>query len=207
MTATVEQIKELREATGAGMLDCREALNHSDGDIEKALEYLREKGLAKATKRAGREASNGTVEVYSHGEGRVGVMVEVNCETDFVARNETFREFAHEVALQIAAESPLWVREEEIPAEILETEREEAKAFAKEEGKPDNIIGKIVEGRIAKYLNDTVLLNQEYIRDDNLTVQDLLNEKVAFLGENIVIRRFQRYELGETTLVEEEDEE
>jgi len=185
MTATVEQIKELREATGAGMLDCREALNHSDGDIEKALEYLREKGLAKATKRAGREASNGTVEVYSHGEGRVGVMVEVNCETDFVARNETFREFAHEVALQIAAESPLWVREEEIPAEILETEREEAKAFAKEEGKPDNIIGKIVEGRIAKYLNDTVLLNQEYIRDDNLTVQDLLNEKVAFLGENM----------------------
>ena len=207
MTATVEQIKELREATGAGMLDCREALNHSDGDIEKALEFLREKGLAKATKRAGREASNGTVEVYSHGEGRVGVMVEVNCETDFVARNETFREFSHEIALQIAAESPLWVREEEIPAEILETEREEAKAFAKEEGKPDNIIGKIVEGRIAKYLNDTVLLNQEYIRDDNLTVQDLLNEKVAFLGENIVIRRFQRYELGETTLVEEEDEE
>ena len=207
MTATIEQIKELRESTGAGMLDCREALNSSDGDLEKALEFLREKGLAKATKRAGREASNGTVEVYSHGGGRVGVMVEVNCETDFVARNDTFREFAHEVALQIAAESPLWVSEEQIPEEVLEMEREEAKAFAKEEGKPENIIGKIVEGRITKYLNDTVLLNQEYIRDDSLTVQDVLNEKVAFLGENIVIRRFQRYELGETTLVEEEEEE
>ncbi len=207
MTVSTEQIKELRESTGAGMLDCREALDKSDGDIEKAMEYLREKGLAKATKRAGREASNGTVETYSHGGGRVGVMVEVNCETDFVARNETFQEFAHEIALQIAAESPLWVNEEQIPEEVLEKKREEAKAFAKEEGKPDNVIDKIVEGRMTKYLNDTVLLRQEYIRDDSLIIQDLLHEKVAFLGENIVIRRFQRYELGETTLAEEEEEE
>jgi elongation factor Ts len=197
MAITAKQIKELRDATSAGMLACREALENADGDFDKAVDYLREKGLAKAAKRADRDASDGVVELYSHGGGRVGVMVEVNCETDFVSNTENFRTFAHEIALQIAAAAPLFVKEDEIPEEYLEREREVARNRALEEGKPEKILDKIVEGRIEKYKDEVVLLRQGYIRDEAVTIQDLLNEKIAAIGENIVIRRFKRWELGE----------
>jgi elongation factor Ts len=206
MEISIEMIKEVRKATGAGIVDCRNALSEFEGDIDKALESLREKGMAKAAKRAGRVASEGKVEIYSHGDGRVGVMVEVNCETDFVARSDNFREFAHELALQIAASAPIYVSEDDIPEEILAAEAQAATDMAKEEGKPENIVPRIVEGYIKKFKDSTVLLRQQYIRDDNLTVQDLFNQAVAALGENIVIRRFERFELGETTQVEEEEE-
>jgi len=197
MAITTEQIKELREATGAGILDCRKALQSADGDFDKAVDFLREKGLAKAAKRSGREASEGVVELYSHGEGRVGVMVEVNCETDFVARSNLFREFAHEVALQIAAASPEYLTADEVPEDVLEREREVARRRALEEGKPEQIIPRIVDGRVSKFLDEVVLLRQAYIRDDSVTIEKLLHEKVGSIGENIVIRRFERWELGE----------
>jgi elongation factor Ts len=199
MAITTEQIKELREKTGAGVLDCREALNYADGDFQKAVDFLREKGLAKAAKRADRVASDGVIDLYSHGEGRVGVMVEVNCETDFVSRNESFREFAHEISLQIAAMDPKWISDDQIPEEVIQQEMEDARLFAKAEGKPDNVIEKIVEGRLEKFKDDNVLLRQTYIRDDSMKVQDLLNEKIAFIGENILVRRFERWELGGMT--------
>jgi elongation factor Ts len=193
----MDQIKELREQTGAGIMDCRNALEQSDGDIEKALEYLREKGLSKVAKKSDRETSEGMIELYSHGEGRVGVMVEVNCETDFVARNDDFRHLAHELALQIAASMPEWPTEEDVPAELLAAEREEARAQAKEEGKPENVMDKIVEGRVNKFLDEKVLMRQVYIRDGEKTVQDVVNAVIAKLGENISVRRFERWELGE----------
>jgi elongation factor Ts len=196
MAITTEMIKELREKTGAGILDCRNALESSDGDMQKALDYLREKGLAMAAKRADREASEGMLELYAHGGGRVGVMVEVNCETDFVGRSEAFRHFAHEIALQIAALDPHYVSDEDIPESELEYEAKIATAKAKEEGKSENIIPRIVEGYLKKYKDDIVLLRQQYIRDESLTIQQLLNEAVVSLGENIVIRRFVRWELG-----------
>jgi elongation factor Ts len=199
MAITTQQIKELRESTGAGILDCRKALEQADGDFNKAVDYLREKGLATAAKRADREASEGVVELYSHGAGRVGVMVEVNCETDFVARSEAFRSFAHEVALQIAAGAPLYVRAEDIPESVLEHEREIARSRAREEGKPEKIWDKIVEGRVEKYKDEVVLLRQPYIRDEDLTIEKLLMQRVGSIGENIVIRRFARWELGEST--------
>lgn len=197
MEITTQMIKELREATGVGILDCREALNHAGGDFDKAVDYLREKGLARASKRAGREASDGIVELYSHGGGRVGVMVEVNCETDFVARSEGFRNLAHEIALQIAAGSPEFVSSEDIPEANLERERQVARNRAKEEGKPENIWEKIVDGRIEKYRDEVCLLRQSYIRDESKTIQDLISEQVAALGENLIVRRFVRWELGE----------
>lgn len=197
MAITTEQIKELREATGVGILDCRKALEQANGDYQKAVDFLREKGLAKAAKRADREASEGIVELYTHGNGRVGVMVEVNCETDFVARSEAFREFAHEIALQIAAASPKYLREEDVPAAELERERGIALKRVLDEGKPANIAEKIVEGRIAKFKDEVCLLRQAYIRDESLTVEKLLMQKVAAMGENIIIRRFARWELGE----------
>jgi elongation factor Ts len=199
MAITTEQIKKLREATGAGILDCRKALEAADGDYNKAVDHLREKGLASAAKRSGRQASEGVVELYSHGSGRVGVMVELNCETDFVGRSETFRTLAHELALQIAASSPIYIREEDIPADVLEHEKQIAAAKAKEDGKPDAIIPRIVDGSLVKFKDDTVLLRQTYIRDENLTVQALVNQAVASLGENLVIRRFARWALGETS--------
>lgn len=199
MAITTEQIKQLREATGAGILDCRKALESANGDMKQALDYLREKGLATAAKRAGRRASEGMVELYSHGNGRVGVMVEVNCETDFVARSEAFRTLAHEIALQIAASSPTYIFEEEIPAEVIEHERKIASSKAREDGKPENIIPRIVEGSINKFKDETVLLRQPYIRDESLTVHQLLNQNIASIGENIVIRRFKRWALGEST--------
>ena len=198
MEITTEMIKELREATGAGILDCRKALTNANGDFDKAVDFLREKGVATAAKRAGRTASQGVVELYSHGEGRVGVMVEVNCETDFVARSEDFRKLAHEVALQIAATAPHYVKEDEIPADVLEHETEIARARAKEEGKPEAVMEKIVAGRIEKFKDEVVLLRQAYIRDEDLTVEKLLLETIGKTGENIVIRRFQRWELGES---------
>lgn len=199
MAITTEQIKELRQATGAGILDCRKALERADGDFDKAVDYLREKGLATAAKRSEREASEGVVELYSHGNGRVGVMVEVNCETDFVARSEQFRTFAHEVALQIAAAAPRYLRPEDIPEEVLEHEREIARNRAREEGKPDNVLERIVEGRVQKFKDEVCLLRQPYIRDESFTIEQLLMQNVAAIGENIVIRRFARWELGEST--------
>jgi elongation factor Ts len=197
MEITIEMIKELREATGAGVSDCKKALIEADGDYQKAVDYLREKGIATAAKRADRLASNGTVEMYSHGGGRVGVMVEVNCETDFVARAEEFKKFAHEVALQIAASAPKYVSDTQIPQEELDHEAMIAKNRAIEEGKPEAVAGKIVEGRLNKFKDEICLLRQAYIRDDSLTIADLLNQTIAATGENIIIRRFHRWELGE----------
>jgi len=198
MDISVETIKKLREATGSGILDVKEALENSDGDFDKAVDYLRQKGLAKAAKRSDRDASEGVIELYSHGDGRVGVMVEINCETDFVARSEEFRQFAHEVALQIAAAAPKWIKADQVPDEVIEHEKEIASTRYKEEGKPDNIIDKILEGMVEKFKADNCLLQQAYIRDEDLTIQELLHEKIASIGENIVIRRFERWERGES---------
>ncbi|MBI3165728.1 MAG: translation elongation factor Ts [Anaerolineales bacterium] len=198
MEITTEMIKQLRAATNAPMLDCRKALQEANGDFDKAVDWLREKGMATAAKRADRDASNGTVELYSHGGGRVGVMVEINCETDFVARNEQFRTLAHEIALQIAASAPKYITADEIPAAELEHESEIARARAKEEGKPDNVLPKIVEGRIEKFKDEVCLLRQAYIRDESITIEKLILQNVAAIGENIIVRRFQRWELGES---------
>ncbi|MBM3144015.1 MAG: translation elongation factor Ts [Chloroflexi bacterium] len=197
MSITTNEIKELREKTSAGFMDCKKALEENNGDFEKAVEYLRKKGLAKAAKRADRVASEGILELYNHGDGRVGVMVEVNCETDFVARSETFRNFAHEIALQIAALSPLWITEQDIPEEILSKEREIARERALQEGKPENVSERIAEGRLDKFKDEVVLLRQPYIRNDKLTIQQYLNEAIVAIGENIIIRRFTRWAVGE----------
>ena len=202
-TITTEMIKELREATGAGILDCRKALEQSNGDLKMALDHLREKGLAMAAKRADRKASEGVVELYSHGNGRVGVMVEVNCETDFVARSDAFRKLAHELALQIAASSPLYVKEEDIPADVIEHEAQIATNKAREEGKGEAVIPRIVEGSLKKFKDEFVLMRQPYIRDESITVQELVNQNLASIGENIVIRRFARWALGEESGSEE----
>lgn len=199
MAITTEMIKQLREATGAGILDCRNALENADGEYNKAVDFLREKGLALAAKRSSRAASEGVVELYSHGNGRVGVMVEVNCETDFVSRSETFRKFAHEIALQIAASAPTYIREEQIPADVLERETAIATARAHEEGKPEAIVSRIVEGYITKFKDEAVLMRQAYIRDESKKIQDLFNETLVVLGENLVIRRFHRWQLGEAS--------
>lgn len=204
MAITTEQIKSLREETGAGILDCRKALQDANGDFDKALKYLREKGLATAANRADREASEGIVELYSHGEGRVGVMVEVNCETDFVARSDIFRTYAHELALQIAAMSPQYISEQDIPDSVLEEEREKASTYAREEGKPEGIIERIVEGRVNKFMDEACLMRQQYIRDDGLTVQELHSQNVGSIGENMIVRRFVRWELGEESSTDSE---
>ena len=207
MEITTEMIKELREATGCGILDCRAALRDADGNFDKATDILREKGLAKASKRASREASEGIIETYTHGEGRMAVMVEVNCETDFVGRSPEFLNLAHELALQIAAANPLYLTEADIPQEALDREASVAAGKAKEEGKPENIIPKIIEGFLKKYKQETVLMNQAYVRDGSMTVQDLINAQVIKLGEKIVVRRFVRWELGAEAGVAEEAEE
>ena len=199
MAITTEMIKQLREATGAGVLDCKSALTQAEGDYKKAVDFLREKGLAMAAKRADRKASDGVVELYSHGGGRVGVMVEVNSETDFVGRSEQFRNFAHEIALQIAASSPLYITEADIPVDVLEHESQIATAKAREEGKPESVVPKIVEGYLKKFKDEAVLLRQPYIRDESITIQQMLDQTVVALHENIVIRRFVRWALGEST--------
>jgi elongation factor Ts len=198
MEITTDMIKELRAATNAGILDCRKALTEADGDFNKAVDWLREKGMATAAKRSDRQASQGIVELYSHGGGRVGVMVEVNCETDFVARSEQFRQLAHEIALQIAASAPRYIKVEDIPAAVLEHEADIARARAREEGKPDAVLEKIVQGRLEKFKDEVVLPRQAYIRDESITIEKLILQNVAAIGENVVVRRFQRWELGET---------
>ena len=206
MEITTEMIKELREATGCGILDCRAALRDADGDFDKASDILREKGLAKAAKRSGREATEGVIEVYTHGEGRMAVMIEVNCETDFVGRSPDFLELAHELALQVAAANPLYLTEEDIPEEAIDHEKQIAAGRAKDEGKPEKIIPMIVDGYVKKYKEDTVLLNQTYVRDNSMTVKDLINAQVIKLGERIVVRRFIRWELGAQSGDEDETE-
>jgi elongation factor Ts len=196
MSLAAEQIKELRQATGAGVLDCRRALEASGGDAAQAAEWLREKGLAAAGKRSGRETREGVVDLYSHGEGRVGVMVEVNCETDFVARTEEFRTFAHEISLQVAANSPSWVDVSDVPAEVVDEERQRARRMALEEGKPEKVVERIVEGRLEKFYEDNCLLRQPYVRDDSKKIAELLQEMIASTGENITVRRFVRWTIG-----------
>jgi elongation factor Ts len=179
------------------MLDCKKALEEANGDMAKAADILREKGLAAAAKKAGRIATEGLVESYIHAGGRIGVLVEVNCETDFVAKNEQFKEFVKDIAMQIAAANPKYVRREDVPAEELDKEREILKAQALNEGKPAHIVEKMVEGRLGKYYEEVCLMEQAFIKDPDKTISQLLNEKIAQIGENIAIRRFVRYELGE----------
>jgi len=205
MEITTEMIKQLRAESGAGVLDCRKALQESNGDFEKAKVILREKGLVTASKRADKIASEGIIELYSHGGGRIGVMVEVNCETDFVARSEDFRTFAHEIALQIAGAAPLYISDADIPEQMLKKLTAKVTEDAKKEGKPDTIIEKIVEGYLKKYKDENVLLRQTYIRDETLIIQDLLSQIIAKTGENIIIRRFARFALGETSTSKAED--
>jgi elongation factor Ts len=197
MTISTELIKKLRQETGAGILACREALEDCNGDLEQAAIILRERGLTAAAKRADRDTPNGVLDLYSHGEGRVGVMVEVNCETDFVARTEEFRHFAHEVALQIAANSPRWIRTEDVPEVVIEDEQQDARKWALDGGKHENVIDRIIEGRLDKFFDDNCLLRQSYIRDDSKTVDELLKEMIASTGENITIRRFERWVVGD----------
>lgn len=194
---TAETVKQLRERTGAGMMDCKKALMEVNGDLNKAIEFLREKGLAAAAKKAGRIAAEGIVEAYIHGNGRIGVLVEVNIETDFAANNEEFRGFVKDVALQIAAAKPEYVNKEEVPSQIIEKEKEILRAQAINEGKPEKIIEKMVEGRIEKYYKEVCLLEQPYIKDPDKTISQLLTEKISTIGENISIRRFARFEKGE----------
>ncbi|HUC90941.1 MAG TPA: translation elongation factor Ts [Paenibacillus sp.] len=197
MAVNASAVKELREKTGAGMLDCKKALEEANGDLTRAAEILREKGLSAAANKAGRIATEGIVESYIHGGGRIGVLVEVNCETDFVAKTDQFREFVRDVAMQIAAAAPKYVRREEAPQEDLDKEREILKAQALNEGKPAHIVDKMVEGRMAKFYEEYCLLEQPFVKDPDKTISQLLNEKISAIGENISIRRFVRYELGE----------
>lgn len=195
MAVSVEDIKKLKELTGVGLTDAKNALVEAEGDFDKALEAMRKKGLTKAEKKADREALEGVIDSYVHG-GRIGVLVEVNCETDFVARTDGFKEFAHMIALQVASMAPVYVSEDQIPAEELERVREEAKASDALQGKPADMIDKIVDGQVKKHFADKVLLSQNYIMDDSKTVGDFLKETIAKTGENVVVRRFTRMELG-----------
>ena len=196
MEITASMVKELRDKTGVGMMDCRKALQETNGDVEKAIDYLREKGLSKAAKKASRIAAEGIVESYIHG-GRIGVLVEVNTETDFVAKNEDFKAFVKDLAMQVAASNPQYVSREEVPSEVIEHEKEVLKQQAVNEGKPEEIAHKMVEGRIKKYYTEVCLLEQPFIKDPDKSVQDLLNDLITKIGENIKVRRFTRYEVGE----------
>ena len=197
MSITASMVKELRDETNAGMMDCKEALTASDGDFKKAVEYLRKKGLSAATKRSSRTAKEGAVTSYIHMAGKIGVMVEVNCETDFVAKTEDFNAMAKDIAMQIAALNPAYIRPEDIPEEVLEGEREIYRSQALAEGKPEKILDRIIEGKLKKYYEDVCLLNQKFVKDTDVTVGTLVNNMIAKTGENIVIRRFARYQLGE----------
>ncbi|MEN6555317.1 MAG: translation elongation factor Ts [Anaerolineaceae bacterium] len=206
MQITIDMIKELREKTGCGIMDCRSALEKSNGNMEQAMMELREKGLKTAEKRADRVASEGRLEVYVHSDGRLVVMVELNCETDFVAKTPSFQELAHEIALQIAAAQPTYISEADIPAEVIEAETKAVAERVRAEGKPEAIIPKIVDGYMKKFKDEKVLLNQKYIRDESKTVADLITDKVSSLGENLIVRRFVRWALGETTQPQESAE-
>ncbi len=194
---TMAMIKDIRERTGSGVSDCKKALVECDADIDKAIEFLRKKGLAKAAKKAGRIATEGAVSSYIHSNGRIGVLVEINCETDFVARGEDFQTFVREVSLQIAAMNPLHVTSEEVPAELVAKEREIRRDTALQGGKPEKIVDKIVDGQINKWMKEICLLDQSWVKDDKKTISQLQQDLVARLGENIKIRRFVRFELGE----------
>ncbi|NAZ30025.1 MAG: translation elongation factor Ts [Caldimicrobium sp.] len=194
---SLDLIKQLRERTAAGFSDCKKALEEAGGDIEKAIDILRKKGLAIAAKRAGKEAKEGIVEAYIHANKKIGVLVEINCETDFVARTDEFREFAHNVAMQIAATNPISITREEVPPEVLEREKRIYEEQLREAGKPENVIPKILEGKLEKFYKENVLLEQPFIKNPELTIQDLLNELISKTGEKIVIRRFARFQVGE----------
>lgn len=197
MSFTASDVMKLKEQTGCGMMDCKKALAATDGNFEKAIDFLREKGIATAQKKSSRIASMGVVDSYIHLGGKIGVLVEVNCETDFVAQNDTFKAFVHDVALQIAAANPKYVSQSEVPAEVLEKEKEILTVQARNEGKPENIIEKMVEGRIKKYYQDFCLLDQAFVKNPDLTINNYLVDTIAKIGEKITIRRFVRYEMGE----------
>lgn len=205
MAVTAAQINELRKSTGAGMLDCKKALEETAGDFEKAVDFLRTKGLAAAAKKAGRAATEGAVGAYIHAGGKIGVMVEINCETDFVAKTDNFQTFLKDIAMHIAAASPQFVRREEVPVDVLEREKEIYRAKARETGKPDNIIEKIIEGQINKFYADICLLEQAYVKDPDKTILQYLNETISKIGENMSIRRFTKYVLGEGLEKKESD--
>lgn len=194
---SLELIKQLRERTAAGFSDCKKALEEANGDIEKAIDILRKKGLAIATKRAAKEAKEGVIAAYVHSNRKIGVLVEVNCETDFVAKTKEFQDFVHEIAMQIAATNPVAISREQVPQEIIERERKIYEDQVRESGKPEQVIPKIVEGKMEKFFKENVLLEQAYIKNPEITVQDLLNELIAKTGEKIVIRRFTRFQIGE----------
>jgi elongation factor Ts len=191
-------VKQLRDKTGAGMMDCKKALSECEGDMDQAVDFLRKKGLATAQKRAGRAMTEGTIQSYIHMGGKLGVLVEVNCETDFVARNDDFKEFAKNIAMHIAASNPLGIRPEDVPEDIVKKEKEIYQAQASEMGKPENVIDKIVDGKLNKFFNDNCLINQAYVRNPEMTISNLLNELIARIGENITIKRFVRYQIGES---------
>mgnify|MGYP001129624461 CR=1 FL=1 len=197
MKITAAMVKELRDATGAGILDAKKALESTDGDFDKAVDVLREKGAARAAKKAGRAANEGMVELYAHPGNRVGVMLELNCETDFVARNEQFQELAHDLALHIAAMRPRYLSKEDVDQEELDREMAVLRAQALQEGKPEHIVDKIVSGRMDKYYQEVCLLEQPFVKDDSVTIQELITDLIGTIGENILVRRFVRYELGE----------
>ena len=198
MTITAGMVKELREATGAGILDCRKALEAADGSFDGAVDFLRERGLSQAAKRMDRQAKEGLVHAYIHSGGRIGVLIEVNCETDFVARTDEFQGFVNDVAMQIAALAPQFVARADVPEDLLEHERQLYRAQALEEGKPEQVIDRIVEGRLDKFYQQVCLLEQDFIRDEDTTIEELLKAQISKTGENIVIRRFSRYQLGES---------
>jgi elongation factor Ts len=197
MGISAQSVKELREKTGAGMMECKKALVESEGDYEKAVKILREKGLAAASKKAGRSTKEGLIGHYIHGNGKIGVLLEVNCETDFVARNEDFQNFVRDIAMQVAATSPICVRRDEVPADTLEKEKDIFRNQALAEGKPEKIVDKIVEGRVNKFYAANCLYEQPFVKDDSMTIEDLVKSKIATIKENISVRRFVRFQVGE----------
>jgi len=206
MGASASAVKELREMSGAGMMDCKRALDKAENDIKKAMEVLRKAGVAKAQKKAGRSASDGMVLPYIHPGSKLGVLIEVNCETDFVAKTEDFQNMVRDIAMHIAASGPISVNKEEVPTDILETEKEIYADQARKSGKPENLIEKMIEGRIAKFYQENVLMEQSFVKDPDLTINDVITEMVAKLGENIIITRFVRFQLGETAKKTQETE-
>lgn len=195
---SASDVQELRQKTGAGMMDCKKALMETQGDMEQAVEYLRKKGIASADKKAGRETKQGSVVSYIHGGGRIGVMVEINCETDFVARNENFQEFARDIAMHVAATNPAYLKREDVPEEVLAKEREIIREQAQTQGKPANVIDKITQGRIEKYFAENCLMEQAFVKNPDISIQDYLKQTISTIGENIVISRFVRFELGQS---------
>jgi len=197
-TISATMVKQLREKTGVGIMDCKEALSQSNGDIDNAVDFLRKKGLATAQKRAGRSMSEGLIQPYIHMGGKLGVLVEINCETDFVAKNDDFKEFAKNIAMHIAATNPVGIASDDVPEEVINKEKEIYRAQAIELGKPENVIDKIVEGKLNKFYKDNCLLNQVYVRNPDMNISDLLNDLIAKMGENITIKRFVRFQIGDS---------